>query len=178
MHVLSERFHLTAALVTLLLAVLSPAAAGDLAADDISKESVVAEINRQRADWGLAPLRIDDRLDLAAEDRIADMVAIGYWGHQCPEGHSPFVTLESHDYRHRIAGENLAAGYETTMILVQSWMESPGHRANILSSEFSDIGVALIEGGTTRRMSGRSVVVIFARELDEDARKQATSSPH
>lgn len=170
MHILSERIRLIAT-VALVLGIAAPgvlpAATGS--PDHISKESVVAEINRHRLESGLAPLRADGRLDAAAEDRIADMETVGYWGHQCPEGHSPFVWLSGHDYQHRTVGENLAAGFETTSVLVQSWMESPGHRANILSSDYSDIGVALIDGGTTRRMNGRSVVVMFAREM-EDAR--------
>ncbi len=167
LHVLSQRVRLIRWLGALLLGILAVGASpADPAPDSISRESVVREINRYREEWGLPPLEPDDRLDAAAEDRIADMEAVGYWGHHCPEGHSPFVTLASHLYEHKIAGENLAAGYETTSVLVQSWMESPGHRANILSSDFSDIGVALIDGGTTRRMNGRSVVVLFAREME------------
>lgn len=168
MHILSERIRLIAAFAALFLGIVIPGTghAATASLDGISKESVVAEINRYRLESGLSPLRADERLDAAAADRIVDMERVGYWGHQCPEGHSPFVVLFDQDYRHRTAGENLAAGFETTSVLVRSWMESPGHRANILSSDYSDIGVAMIDGGTTRRMSGRSVVVMFARELD------------
>lgn len=169
MHILSERIRLIATFAALFLGMVIPGAgqASTGLLDGISKESVVAEINRYRLESGLSPLQADERLDAAAEDRIIDMEMVGYWGHHCPEGHSPFVWLSDHDYRYGTAGENLAAGYETTSVLVQSWMESPGHRANILSPDYSDIGVAMIDGGTTRRMNGRSVVVMFARELNE-----------
>ncbi len=174
MYILSQRIRLITTLAALLLGLLAVGAVpSDTPSDDgISKESVVREINRHRLEWGLSPLRADERLHEAAEDRIIDMVTVGYWGHHCPDGHSTFEALAEHGYHHRTAGENLAAGYETTGILVDSWMESPGHRANILSSEYFDVGVALIDGGTTRRMSGRSVVVLFAREMEEDGERE------
>ena len=60
-----------------------------------------------------------------------------------------------------LAGENLATGFETTELLVTGWMESPGHRDNILSPHFEDCGIAIIDGLTTRRATGKSIVVMF-----------------
>ena len=77
---------------------------------------------------------------------------------------SPFMWLTLRGYSFSNAGENLAAGFETAEVLVQSWMESPGHRRNILAPQFHDVGIAVIEGAVARRATGRSVVVLFARE--------------
>jgi uncharacterized protein YkwD len=65
-----------------------------------------------------------------------------------------------------VVGENLATGFETARLLVQSWMESPGHRANIMSSDYEDCGVAIIDGSTTGPANGKAIVVLFGRQQD------------
>jgi uncharacterized protein YkwD len=131
---------------------------------ELTRESIVRELNRHREVHGLGPLRSDERLDRAAEARILDMEEQEYWGHSRPDGTNPLRSLQMWGYIHVVAGENLAAGYETPEIVVQGWMESPGHRANILLDEYTDVGIAMIEGGVLHRLSGRSIVAIFARE--------------
>ena len=130
---------------------------------EITAENVVALMNAQRMEHGLGPLKTDPRLIRAAEDRMKDMEDGGWWGHESPEGRSPFVWLNVQAYDYQYAGENLAAGFETANVLVSSWMESPGHRANILNADFDDCGIAIIEGSTVRPASGKSVVVMFGR---------------
>lgn len=131
---------------------------------EITPESVLREMNEERVQSKLAPLRLDERLNHAAEDRMRDMEEMSYWSHRSPEGLSPFVWMKPRGYEFATAGENLAAGFETSSILVDSWMESDGHRRNILSPDFDEVGVAVIEGRTTGRGNGRSIVVLFARE--------------
>ncbi|HSN67744.1 MAG TPA: CAP domain-containing protein [Thermoanaerobaculia bacterium] len=131
----------------------------------ITPESVLAEMNRVRLANGLAPFRDDFRLRLAAEDRMSDMLELAYWSHQSPDGQSPFVFVPLRGYQHSRLGENLASGFETAEVLVASWMESKGHRENILEPDYADVGIAIIDGSTLRRAAGRSVVVIFGREL-------------
>lgn len=142
----------------------------------ITVESVLAEMNRIRAANGLAPFREDFRLRMAADDRMADMIALAYWSHQSPDGQSPFVFVPLRGYRHRMLGENLASGFETAELLVQSWLESKGHRENLLNPEFADVGIAVIDGSTLKRAAGRSVVVIFGREIiAEPIRRRAST---
>lgn len=131
---------------------------------EISPDSVIALMNHYRRENQLPGLHADPRLMKAAEDRMRDMEEVGYWSHESPEGRSPFFWLLFRSYRFRMAGENLARGFETAGLLVSSWMDSPGHRRNILGVEFHHVGVAVIEGGTTGRYPGKSVVAIFARE--------------
>jgi uncharacterized protein YkwD len=140
----------------LLLVVAAPALASE-----ITNASVVAAMNEQRAHAGLPPLREDPRLDAAAADRMHDMEDLGYWAHESPDGRSPFMWLALRHYPYRFAGENLANGFETVELLMDGWMGSKGHRENILSVNYEDVGVAIIDGGTAHRMQGKSVVVMF-----------------
>jgi uncharacterized protein YkwD len=130
-------------------------------ASDITRASVVAAMNEYRAEHHLLPLREDARLDAAAGDRMRDMEDQAYWAHESPDGRSPFTWLVPNGYAFHYAGENLATGFETTELLVEGWMESSGHRANILSPRFEDCGIAIIDGLTMRRGAGKSIVVMF-----------------
>src|SRR5687768_12264972 len=87
----------------------SPAFSRESTAREITRESVLAEMNVIRADAGLPPLRADERLAGAAEDRIRDMEELGYWAHQSPDGRTPFVWLKTRAYPYSYAGENLAS---------------------------------------------------------------------
>ncbi|HKR65189.1 MAG TPA: CAP domain-containing protein [Thermoanaerobaculia bacterium] len=138
-------------------------AAFSLAAEEITPESVLRLMNDYRAERGLAPLHEDVNLMRAARDRMRDMEDGGWWSHESPEGVSPFVWLAARDYPYAFAGENLACGFETAGLLVESWMESPGHRANILGTQYSDCGIAIIEGSTKGPAAGKSVVVMFGK---------------
>lgn len=116
--------------------------------NEITAANVLRLMNDYRSSAGLAPLHSDERLDLAAADRMHQMEEESFWSHESPRGESPFQWLDRHAYRYRSAGENLAQGFETARLLVQSWMESPGHRDNILSSAYEDCGIAIIDGST------------------------------
>lgn len=130
----------------------------------IERESILARINQHRAAENLPSLREDERMRRAAEARMRDMIELEYWSHEAPDGRPPFVWLSTSGYFYRTAAENLARGFETTELLVDSWMESPGHRANILGADFTDVGIAILDGATTGRAAGKSVVVLFGRE--------------
>lgn len=142
---------------------ISALAASNAGAAEITVKSVVAEMNVRRIAAGLPALRADDRLTQAADDRMRDMEEQSYWSHVAPDGRRPFERLRPRGYDFYYAGENLAAGFETTELLVDSWMESKGHRENILSPIYQDCGVSILEGSTTRRATGMSIVVLFGR---------------
>ncbi len=139
---------------------------------EITIDSVIAEMNRARSETGALPLREDKRLEAAANDRMKDMEDLGYWAHRSPDGRAPFVWYQLHGYSFSNAGENLAAGFETAEVLMDSWMESPGHRDNIMNPLYSDCGVAIIEGSTTGPANGKSIVVLFGRPLVEYVEEQ------
>jgi uncharacterized protein YkwD len=131
--------------------------------NEINAANVTALMNEWRAEAGLGPLRLDARLTRAAESRMQDMIDGAWWSHESPEGTPPFVWITAADYNYVAAAENLAAGFETARLLVESWIESPGHRANIMNAMYADCGIAVIEGRTDRRGEGKSIVVLFGR---------------
>jgi uncharacterized protein YkwD len=121
-------------------------------------------MNRERARRGLTPLRFDSRLNAAAADRAADMFSRGYFDHVSPDGRSPFLSVQARGYRYAAVGENLAVGYRTPQSVVSGWMNSPGHRENILGRAFEEVGLALVDGSPVRGYGGPTVVAFYARE--------------
>jgi uncharacterized protein YkwD len=112
---------------------------------------VVALTNAQRQAHGCPALRIDDRLTAAARAHSTDMVQQGYFDHVSPNG-STFVNREiKAGYPQRgPSAENIAWGYRTPQDVVTGWMNSPGHRENILncSSIAVGVGLAYTQGGS------------------------------
>lgn len=103
-------------------------------------EEVLAFVNANRKQAGLSPLTLDAELCEAAAIRASE--AAKSFSHTRPSGQSWATILEEMQIQYRSAGENLAQNYETPEAVVQGWMNSPGHRANILSSKFSRMGIA------------------------------------
>lgn len=102
-------------------------------------DQVAALVNEQRAANGLAPLELDDELCAAAQVRAAE-AAVSF-SHTRPDGTSCFTALKQAGISYRTAGENIAYGQATPAAVMNDWMNSSGHRANILSSKYSKIGV-------------------------------------
>jgi uncharacterized protein YkwD len=127
------------------------------------ESAVVQEMNRQRAAFGLAPLRINSRLEAAADDRVIDMFGKHYFSHVSPDGIQPWSWVEQHGYDYREFGENLALGYPSADSVVDGWMHSPGHRANVLNRNFDEVGVAIAPDSPTRGFSGPTIVAIYGQ---------------
>jgi uncharacterized protein YkwD len=115
-----------------------PPAGGTLTA----READVVELtNKRRAKNGCdTPLRVDERLVAAAKGHSADMAARDYFDHVSPEGEDPGDRTAEQGYP-EWSGENIAMGYPTPESVVAGWMESPGHRANLLNCDSVAIGV-------------------------------------
>ena len=96
-------------------------------------------IERQRA--GLRPLKMDERVRKVARLKSEDMRTQHYFDHNSPTYGSPFDMLKQFGIRYRSAGENIAQGYSTPEAVVNGWMNSSGHRANILNPNFTHIGI-------------------------------------
>ncbi len=131
--------------------------------DSLSAEAIVAATNRERAAHGLAPLRLNNKLSAAAGDRITDMFDQHYFDHVAPDGTQPFVWAKRRGYSYSLIGENLAVGYPTAQRVVTGWMNSPGHRQNILQRGFDEIGIAVASGTPVRGYSGPTIVAMYGR---------------
>jgi len=112
--------------------------------------------NQKRAENGLPSLSISSELNVAATNKAGDMFAKNYWAHVGPDGTTPWSFIRSAGYEYVYAGENLARGYSTASDVVNAWMASPGHRDNILSNNYKDVGFAIQEGTLT----GDSTVLV------------------
>ncbi len=100
-------------------------------------------INKQRTNNGLAALKIDNELQKVARLKAEDMVINNYFSHQSPTYGSPFDMIKKFKITYRTAGENIAANSSNSGA-VTAWMNSSGHRANILNSSFNYTGIGVV----------------------------------
>ena len=119
-----------------------------LSASVSSMESqVVALVNKIRAQNGLSALSHNWQLARVARYKSQDMADNRYFSHTSPTYGSPFQMMKQFGITYRSAGENIAQGYASAQAVVNAWMNSPGHRANILSSSYTQIGVGYVANG-------------------------------
>lgn len=103
------------------------------------EEQVVALVNAERAKEGLPALKVDETLQAAALARAKETVQL--FSHTRPNGTSCFTILKEYGISYRYAGENIAYGQRSPEEVVSAWMNSAGHRANIMSENFTTIGI-------------------------------------
>ena len=108
---------------------------------NLKESQVVNLVNRERKSAGLESLQSDSELNRLARRKAEDMAEKGYFSHTSPTYGSAFDMLKAAGYSYRTAGENIAMGQKTAEAVMNGWMNSSGHRANILSSGYSKIGV-------------------------------------
>lgn len=111
---------------------------------------VIQLVNQERAKHGLKALKANWELSRVARFKSADMRDRNYFSHTSPTYGSPFDMIKAFGISFNAAGENIAAGQTTPQQVMKSWMESPGHRKNILSAQFTEIGVGYAQGGSHR----------------------------
>ncbi|WP_245890102.1 CAP domain-containing protein [Rummeliibacillus pycnus] len=111
------------------------------------EQEVVTLTNAERAKEGLAPLQIDTKLMSSARAKSEDMSKNHYFDHTSPTYGSPFDQMKSLGISYKSAGENIAQGQKTPQEVVQAWMQSPGHRANIMNASYTHIGVGYAASG-------------------------------
>lgn len=103
--------------------------------------------NQEREAQGLLPLNENPRLNQAAQIKLQDMFDFQYFEHESPNGDGPSDLADQAGYKYILVGENLALGnFKDDQALVTAWMNSPGHRENILNKRYQEIGVAVGKG--------------------------------
>ena len=123
--------------------------------DSYAKEfeaEVVRLVNIERKKAGLSELKHNWELSRVARYKSEDMRDKGYFSHTSPTYGSPFQMMKSFGISYRTAGENIAKGQTTPAAVVKGWMNSSGHRANILNSSFTEIGVGYASGNYWTQM--------------------------
>nr|WGD90283.1 CAP domain-containing protein [Bacillus subtilis] len=112
------------------------------------EKKVVELTNAERQKQGLKPLQIDETLSKSARAKSQDMKDKNYFDHQSPTYGSPFDMMKSFGISYKTAGENIAKYQKTPEEVVKAWMNSEGHRKNILNPNFTHIGVGYVESGS------------------------------
>ncbi|PHV69274.1 serine protease [Sporanaerobium hydrogeniformans] len=111
------------------------------------ENKVLELVNVERAKQGLKALTMDESVRKVARAKSTDMSQKNYFSHTSPTYGSPFDMLKSFGISYKSAGENIAQGYPTPEAVVTGWMNSPGHRANILNASYTHIGVGYEANG-------------------------------
>ena len=113
----------------------------------VFENEVIRLVNEIRAENGLKPLSANWELSRVARFKSQDMVDNRYFSHTSPTYGSPFQMIRSFGLSFRTAGENIAYGQRTPQAVVDAWMNSSGHRANILNASYTQIGVGYVASG-------------------------------
>ena len=128
-------------------------------AKEVDPQNVFVLINSSRTQENLNPLHLNPTLSKVAQSKAADMAKKQYFAHTSPEGVTPWHWFEVNNYTYKYAGENLAINYDDAREEHEAWMDSPTHKKNILSSNFSEIGIATATGIIDGKKSKITVTV-------------------
>lgn len=141
---------------------------------DISSQQLLLLVNQKREANGLPSLILNEKLSLAAVNKAKDMFAKNYWAHNSPDGETPWVFIKGAGYNYVYAGENLARGFDNTDSIVNAWMASVQHKANLLSQNYRDVGFAIKEG----KLSGEDTVLVVQELGGQSLEPLAFNSPN
>jgi hypothetical protein len=128
-------------------------------ATNTSISGLQASTNAERAANSLGALALNSLLNQAAQAKANDMAARDYWSHNTPEGSPPWVFFTNAGYQYETAGENLAYGFEDSDDTVTAWMNSPGHRANILNTTYQEVGFGMANASNYQGTGPQTIVV-------------------
>jgi|GEM_PF-1245585 len=140
-----------------------------------SSTQVISLHNQERSKVGLGALTFNSILANSAKAKGEAMLASDCWSHYCPNGKSPWDFFADAGYSYSFAGENLAEGFSDVEALMQAWMNSQTHRENILKADFTEIGVAILNGTYQGSANNTLVVVHFGKPRSTAAKAQQSA---
>ncbi|MDQ0878098.1 putative YkwD family protein [Paenibacillus sp. V4I3] len=117
----------------------------------VEEQQMLELVNKERAAVGLSPLAVDLQLTKTARLKSQDMVDNNYFSHDSPTYGSPFDMMEKFGITYNAAGENIACN-QSVQAAHEALMNSPGHKANILSKDYTHIGIGIVNGGPCGKM--------------------------
>lgn len=145
-----RRYGIAAILVFVLLAqgIYNGVTSGNILGTQaqITSVGLLAATNQARADDNEAPLSLNAELSKAARLKVKSMFDQQYWAHVAPDGTTPWHWFNEVEYSYAEAGENLAKNFTTSSSTISAWLASPSHRANVLKSDYKDVGFAIMDG--------------------------------
>jgi len=127
----------------------------------ITPENIITLTNDSRAEFGVQALAASPKLAVAAANKARHMMDNGYFAHYSEDGVSPWYWITESGYKYSYAGENLAIRFTTAEGVTDAWLASPAHKANLLSTDFSEIGVAVLNDNFGQEGFATLVVQMF-----------------
>jgi hypothetical protein len=146
-------------------------------ATEMSIQNLLDNTNAQRSANSETALTLNSQLNQAAQAKANDMAARNYWSHNTPDGQTPWTFVTAAGYNYQAVGENLAYGFATSSDTVTGWMNSPGHRANILNSNYSDVGFGVVNISDYQSSGPQTLVVAFYAHPTTAVATPAPSKP-
>lgn len=146
-------------------------------ATQMSIDGLVQETNERRTAQAQKPLSLNAQLTKAAQIKAQDMVERNYWSHNTPDGNAPWEFVNNAGYSYAKAGENLAYGFADEDEVVAGWMNSPGHRANMLDVNYQEVGFGFAESTNYLSDGPSTVVVAMYGQPSGAAPDAATATP-
>jgi uncharacterized protein YkwD len=125
---------------------------------DITVSELLTRTNWEREKAGVEDLKLNEKLNHAAELKVGDMFEDQYWAHISPSGETPWEWFNASDYDYSQAGENLAKNYGSAETVIEAWMNSKEHRENLLKGDYKDVGFAVQDG----KIDGKYTVIVVA----------------
>jgi uncharacterized protein YkwD len=132
----------------------------------ITSQNIVSLTNDSRKTYGLQSLAYNELLAKSAQAKANDMLARGYFSHNTPDGKAPWTFIQAAGYNYIMAGENLAVNFTEAENVEEAWMNSPGHKANILNKNFEEIGIGIAQG-TYQGHNAIFVVQMFGTPVEQ-----------
>lgn len=156
----------------------NPAASVLAYATSMQKAQLLKETNEQRSQAQAPSLKINDRLEAAAQAKADDMAKRNYWSHKTPEGSPPWTFVADQHYSYQKLAENLAAGFDNEDSVIKGWMASPAHKANLLDSDLVDVGFGSAQNANYTGAAGSpaTIVVVFYAQPTNGQSLAATGS--
>lgn len=180
-HILSHRMLalLALLLLTVKIAAVAVVAVGPVVTVDasaITSSTVISLANSARVEGGLEKLTNNGLLASAAQAKANDMLAKQYFSHNTPSGETPWTFIKATGYSYVTAGENLAIDFSEAESVQSAWMNSPGHRANIMNKSFQEIGIGIAKGMYNGHQT-TIVVQMFGAPIAQKVELPATPTP-
>lgn len=146
-------------------------------ATNTSIVGLLDETNAQRSGNGVASLRLNSQLNQAAQAKADDMADRNYWSHTTPEGKEPWWFIDTAGYPYSTVGENLAYGFSSSSTTVAGWMNSPGHKANLLNITFQDVGFGIAQSADYVSSGPQTIIVAMYGKTSASAPVSPSQQP-
>lgn len=146
-------------------------------ATQVSINTLLSSTNEQRSENGRPALKINPKLNAAAQAKANDMTARNYWSHNTPDGKEPWTFIQASGYDYQKAGENLAYGFNSSQDTIIGWMNSPSHKENLLDKNYTEVGFGFANAKDYNKSGPETVVVaMYGEPLAPGASPVASSN--